>query len=183
MSKEFLLIDDDEVFLATMSRSLSRRGELVLSANNGEEALRLVAEKKPSRILLDLNLEEESGLQLLPQILKLHPVAHVILLTGYASVATAVEAMKKGAVNYLCKPATASDVLAAFAAESADVENDSSENESEESEMAPISIPRLEWEHIQRVLQENDGNISATARALGMHRRTLQRKLQKRSPK
>ena len=182
MAKEFLLIDDDDVFLTTMARSLSRRGEVVHTASNGEDALRLVAEKKPSSILLDLNLEGESGLQLFPQILKLHPIAHVILLTGYASVATAVEAMKKGAVNYLCKPATATDVLAAFAAEKDGIENEAA-NEQEDSEMAPISIPRLEWEHIQRVLQENDGNISATARALGMHRRTLQRKLQKRSPK
>jgi two-component system, response regulator RegA len=100
------------------------------------------------------------------------PEASLVVLTGYSSIATAVEATKSGASNYLCKPASIDEVLAAFGAgdSAAEIEvpND------------PISVERLEWEHIQRVLNDNDGNISATARALGMHRRTLQRKLQKR---
>ena len=96
----------------------------------------------------------------------------VVILTGYSSIATAVEAIKRGACNYLCKPADADDVLAALLSEHADLDTLVPEN--------PMSVDRLQWEHIQRVLTEHEGNISATARALGMHRRTLQRKLQKR---
>lgn len=181
MEDAILLIDDDEVFLHTMGRSLSRKGQTVYSAADPESALQLAVQHQPARVLLDLNLEGESGLQLLPQLLKLVPASQIIMLTGYASIATAVEAIKKGAADYLCKPATAKDVLAAFAkaAEASGIED----SETEGGELEPISIPRLEWEHIQRVLKENDGNISATARALGMHRRTLQRKLQKRAPR
>lgn len=180
MIDAILVVDDDEVFVNTMARSLTRRGESVLTATNIPDALVLLAREKPQKVLLDLNLDGESGLQALPQMLQLAPGVQVILLTGYASVATAVDAIKKGAVNYLCKPATAKDVIAAFAAES-EVQTDHDDGMDEP--LSPISIPRLEWEHIQRVLQENDGNISATARALGMHRRTLQRKLQKRPPR
>ena len=184
MEDALLLIDDDEVFLQTMSRSLSRKGETVYAASSPADALKLFARYQPTRVLLDLNLDGESGLQLLPQILDLCPTTRVILLTGYASIATAVEAIKKGAVDYLCKPATARDVLAAFAKDAESVEIAlGDEPGQKDTAMAPLSIPRLEWEHIQRVLKEHDGNISATARALGMHRRTLQRKLQKRAPR
>lgn len=179
MLDAILVVDDDEVFLSTMSRSLARRGETVFQADNIQDAIALLVDKKPQRVLLDLNLDGDSGLQALPQMLKLAPRTQIIMLTGYASVATAVEAIKKGAINYLCKPATATDVLTAFAQEN---EQEQPSGQVDDA-MEPISIPRLEWEHIQRVLQENEGNISATARALGMHRRTLQRKLQKRSPK
>ncbi|PIE41772.1 MAG: two-component system response regulator [Gammaproteobacteria bacterium] len=183
MLDAMLVVDDDEVFLSTMSRSLSRRGETVLTANNLNDAFTILVAKKPARVLLDLNMDGDSGLQALPQMLKLVPTTQVIMLTGYASVATAVEAIKKGAVNYLCKPATATDVLAAFAKENEQAADANQANPAQTDDgMEPISIPLLEWEHIQRVLAENDGNISATARALGMHRRTLQRKLQKRSP-
>lgn len=183
MENALLLIDDDDVFLNTMARSLTRRGETIYTASDGEEALRLISRVQPAKVLLDLNLDGESGLQLLPQLLKLAPNARVILLTGYASIATAVEAIKKGAVDYLCKPATANDVIAAFEKEAVREQHDPSEATPANDDLSPISIPRLEWEHIQRVLKENDGNISATARALGMHRRTLQRKLQKRAPR
>lgn len=184
MEDALLLIDDDEVFLQTMSRSLARKGETVCAANTPADALQLLSGHQPARVLLDLNLKGESGLQLLPQILSVCPSARVILLTGYASIATAVEAIKKGAVDYICKPATARDVLAAFAKDAESIEQAPEAPGAEDpAEMAPLSIPRLEWEHIQRVLKEHDGNISATARALGMHRRTLQRKLQKRAPR
>lgn len=179
MQNAILLVDDDEVFLATMGRSLQRRGETVYSASNINDAISLLSQQQPDKVLLDLNLDGESGLRVLPQMLALLPGVQIIMLTGYASVATAVEAIKKGADNYLCKPATATDVLAAFSQEPELEEKPPAV----EADLEPISIPRLEWEHIQRVLKENDGNISATARALGMHRRTLQRKLQKRSPK
>jgi two-component system response regulator RegA len=108
----------------------------------------------------------------LPKLLELDPEMRVLILTGYSSIATAVEAIKRGACNYLCKPADADDVLAALLSEHADLDTLVPEN--------PMSVDRLQWEHIQRVLTEHEGNISATARALGMHRRTLQRKLQKR---
>ena len=116
-----------------------------------------------------------SGLLALPQLLKQAPHARLVVLTGYSSIATAVEATKAGATNYLCKPATIDEILSAFEgsepATAATIPAD------------PISVERLEWEHIQRVLKDNDGNISATSRALDMHRRTLQRKLQKRPVK
>lgn len=182
MADAILLVDDDEVFLQAMARSLGRRGQSVHVAGDLETALTLLARERPDKVLLDLNLDGESGLQALPQMLALSPSSTIILLTAYASVATAVEAIKRGAANYLCKPATANDVIDAFAAEMGEVPAPGKEMPESEA-LEPISIPRLEWEHIQRVLQEHDGNISATARALGMHRRTLQRKLQKRPPK
>ena len=113
-----------------------------------------------------------SGLVLLPRLLELAPQSLIVVLTGYSSIVTAVEATRAGATNYLCKPATIEEILAAFAGST------SADNTPIASD--PISVERLEWEHIQRVLHEHDGNVSATARALGMHRRTLQRKLQKR---
>ncbi|WP_164887361.1 response regulator transcription factor [Hahella sp. KA22] len=169
-----LLIDDNQVFLQTLARSLSRRGESVLTASCGDEALAHLEDSSPSRAVLDLNLAGDSGLQLLSEMLQRQPQLQVVMLTGYSSIATAVEAIKRGALNYLCKPVTATELLAAFGEprEEAPVE-------SEVDTDATLSVRRLEWEHIQRVLQENEGNISATARALNMHRRTLQRKLQK----
>lgn len=170
MQTRILLIDDDETLLQVLARALSRRGLEVATARNGEEALRLCDELGPELISLDLKLEQETGLQLLPRLLQIQPDARIVLLTAYASVATAVDAIKLGAVNYLCKPADADQILAAFDYQPGE-EHDIKDN--------PLSVKRLEWEHIQQVLQQNDGNVSATARELGMHRRTLQRKLQK----
>jgi two-component system response regulator RegA len=174
MNRPLLLIDDDKVFLETLARSLQRRGETVLIASNSEEALQAIREFNPDRAVLDLNLAGESGLQLLTQMLEQSPQLRIIMLTGYASIVTAVDAMKRGALNYLCKPVNATQVLQAFG-EATEPE----EQEKEIEDTTPLSVDRLEWEHIQRVLHEHDGNISATARALNMHRRTLQRKLQK----
>ncbi len=171
----FLLIDDDATFTEVMARGLGRRGYEVHSCNDPALAVAQCANYQPSHILLDLNMPGTSGLILLPQLLEAAPTAKLVVLTGYSSIATAVEATKAGALNYLCKPAGIGEVLAAFeevpGTKPAEVPSD------------PISVDRLEWEHIQRVLTENGGNISATARALGMHRRTLQRKLQKRPVK
>ncbi len=167
-----LLVDDDEQFTAVMSRSLQRRGFDTLACHSAETAVSACAEFAPSHILLDLNMPETSGLIALPALLEAAPAARLVVLTGYSSIATAVAATRAGATNYLCKPATVDEVLAAF---------DGAANPAETAVPAdPISVERLEWEHIQRVLSDNDNNISATARALGMHRRTLQRKLQKR---
>ncbi len=168
----FLIVDDDPVFSQVISRSLTRRGYNTIVAESAEEALPLIEQHQPSLASLDLKMEGDTGLNLLPSLLKLVPDCKVIILTGYSSIATAVEAIKLGAVNYLPKPADTDEILAALKQTGA--------NPSQEIADKPMSVNRLTWEHIQKVLTENDGNISATARQLGMHRRTLQRKLQKR---
>ncbi|OOV88044.1 response regulator transcription factor [Oceanospirillum linum] len=168
----FLIVDDDPVFSQVMSRSLTRRGYNTIVAESAEEALPLIEQHQPSLASLDLKMEGDTGLNLLPRLLKLVPDCKVVILTGYSSIATAVEAIKLGAVNYLPKPADTDEILAALKQTGA--------NPSQEIADKPMSVNRLTWEHIQKVLTENDGNISATARQLGMHRRTLQRKLQKR---
>lgn len=170
--ERLLIVDDDEMFCHVMQRALTRRGFEVMVANDADEALALARRTPPQLATLDLKLEHSSGLKLLPDLLAIVPECRVVVLTGYSSIATAVEAMKLGAVNYLCKPADADEILTAFERDDGDPDIDIADN--------PPSINRVTWEHIQKVLQEHDGNISATARALGMHRRTLQRKLQKR---
>lgn len=167
-----LLVDDDPTFTRVLARAMSRRGLRVSTAGSAEEGLALAQQDTPDYAVLDLKMEGDSGLVLLPKLLELHADMRVVILTGYSSIATAVEAIKRGACNYLCKPADADDVLATLLSEHADLDTLVPEN--------PMSVDRLQWEHIQRVLAEHEGNISATARALGMHRRTLQRKLQKR---
>ncbi|RDB43163.1 DNA-binding response regulator [Halomonas sp. DQ26W] len=167
-----LIIDDDEMFCHVLSRAMTRRGFEVNVAHDADQAMSLARRHRPQFATLDLKLEHSSGLKLLPELLEVVPACRVVVLTGYSSIATAVEAIKLGAVNYLCKPADAEEILIALGREQGDPDAEVSDN--------PPSINRIAWEHIQKVLQENDGNISATARALGMHRRTLQRKLQKR---
>lgn len=168
----FLIVDDDPVFSRVIARSLTRRGYETLVAESAEDALPLIEEHQPSLASLDLKMEGDTGLTLLPQLLERVPDCKVVILTGYSSIATAVEAIKLGAVNYLPKPADTDEILAALQQTEANPEQEIAEK--------PMSVNRLTWEHIQKVLAENDGNISATARQLGMHRRTLQRKLQKR---
>lgn len=176
MNDTILLVDDDPTFNGILVRALQRRGLAAHGAASGEEALGLATELRPSRIVLDLNLSGQSGLALIPRLLAIDPDCRIVILTGYASIATAVDAIKLGAMQYLAKPVEVDAILAAFA-----------DAESTESGFAapdePLSVDRLEWEHIQRILREHDGNISATARALKMHRRTLQRKLSKRPVK
>ena len=167
-----LLVDDDPTFTRVMARAMGSRGLRVSVANSAEEGLSLAQKDMPDYAVLDLKMEGDSGLVLLPKLLELDNEMRVVILTGYSSIATAVEAIKRGACNYLCKPADADDVLTALISQHADLETLVPEN--------PMSVDRLQWEHIQRVLADHEGNISATARALGMHRRTLQRKLQKR---
>ena len=171
-----LVIDDDPVFNATLVRALSRRGLVVEGITEAADALPAAQRLRPSRIVLDLNLGGSSGLALIPPLLDMLPDCRIVVLTGYASIATAVDAIKLGAVQYLAKPVEVEAILNAFAQDVADPA---------EAEFAatPLSVDRLEWEHIQRVLHEHEGNISATARALKMHRRTLQRKLGKRPVK
>ncbi|MEH6569220.1 MAG: response regulator [Halioglobus sp.] len=168
-----LLIDDDTIFTEVMARGMQRRGFEVQECHSAEQAIKLSRAWQPDYILLDLNMPGISGLVALPRILEEAPRAKLVVLTGYSSIATAVEATKAGALNYLCKPATIEEVLRSFEGEIASVS-------APEIRADPLSVERLEWEHIQKVLQDNNGNISAAARALNMHRRTLQRKLQKR---
>ena len=169
-----LLVDDDQTFTRVMARALVRRGLRVQTASDAQEAMELARQERPDFAVLDLKMEGDSGLVLLPRLHELYPDLKVVILTGYSSIATAVEAIKRGACNYLCKPADADDVLTALLSDQADPDTLVPDH--------PMSVDRLQWEHIQRVLAEHDGNISATARALGMHRRTLQRKLGKHRP-
>ncbi|MFC6670058.1 response regulator transcription factor [Marinobacterium aestuariivivens] len=171
----FLVVDDDPTFTRVLSRALTRRGYSVTVARSAEEAGRLLEQWVPDLVSVDLKMEGASGLRLIPVLRAASADMRILVLTGYASIVTAVEAIKLGATNYLPKPADADQILAALAQNEGDADT--------EVEAQPMSVDRLEWEHIQKVLTEHDGNISATARALGMHRRTLQRKLLKRPVK
>jgi two-component system response regulator RegA len=168
-----LIIDDDPTFNAVLVRTLERRGYPARGAGDPAAALAIAAEMRPLQVVLDLNLNGSSGLALIPRLLDLNPACRIVVLTGYASIATAVDAIKLGAVQYLAKPVEIDAILSAFE----DADEPGRELAAPDE---PLSVDRLEWEHIQRVLNENEGNISATARALKMHRRTLQRKLAKR---
>lgn len=168
-----LLVEDDAVFAGVLSRALQRRGFEVVVAANATDALQHARGVRPRHAVVDLKLGEDSGLVLIPALLAVVPSMRVLLLTGYASIATAVEAIKRGAHDYLAKPVDADTVVRALLA-------------GHETVPEPIDAPettlplrRLEWEHIQRTLHECHGNISEAARRLGMHRRTLQRKLEK----
>ena len=167
-----LVIDDDPLFNRVLTRALTQRGHAVFSAHGVEEAAALAREKRPALAVLDLNIDGTSGLTLIAPLLAANADCRIVVLTGYASIATAVDAIKLGAAHYLAKPTDVDAILAAFGSHAAGVEP--------VAPSKPLSVDRLEWEHIQRVLKEHDGNISATARALKMHRRTLQRKLMKR---
>lgn len=173
MNERILVIDDDPTFNAVLTRALTRRGFEAAGVTGAEAALAVLQVHPPSRVVLDLNLGGASGLALIRPLLDANPDCRIVVLTGYASIATAVDAIKRGAVQYLAKPVEVEAVLAAFA-ERAPLEPAANVDHT------PLSVDRLEWEHIQRVLGEHEGNISATARALNMHRRTLQRKLMKR---
>ncbi len=174
--QHFLLVDDDETFASILARSLGRRELATTTANSPGQVLALMDKDGMtfSHAILDLNMGQASGLSLIPQLLQRDSNIKIIVLTGYSSIATTVEAMKRGARNYLCKPASVDEILAAF-----EESNNGEQAATVEIENTPLSVDRLEWEYIQKTLAEHDGNISATARALGMHRRTLQRKLQK----
>jgi two-component system response regulator RegA len=175
MTTDFLIVDDDPTLAGMLERVLQRRGFSTASASDAIQALQLASSTNFERAIVDLKLGNDSGLLLIRELKLRHPKLAIIMLTGYSSISTAVEAVKLGAVNYLCKPADADEILAAF--------SEQKQQPSTEPTYIPLSVDRLEWEHIQKILQENDGNISATARALGMHRRTLQRKLHKRPVK
>jgi len=166
-----LLVDDDAVFVEILARAMVKRGFEVETARAFQDALVAIARGRHDFAVVDLKMPGGSGLALVERLKQRNPQVRIVVLTGFASVATAVEAIKLGAIHYLPKPADADEIVAAFGRE----QGDSSAQVSSQ----PLSVGRLEWEHIQKILSENTGNVSATARALNMHRRTLQRKLGK----
>ena len=170
-----LLVDDDEVFRTRMARALRDRGYDVRTAAGFDEALALATQDSPELALVDLRIPGRGGLELVKGLRALDGATRVVVLTGYGSIATAVEAMRLGAVHYLSKPADADDVVAAFS------KGDDAAPRADQEVGAP-SLARAEWEHMQRVLADCGGNISDAARRLGLHRRSLQRKLQKTPP-
>ncbi len=170
-SPSLLLVDDDETFRSVLTRVLQRRGFCVQQAGSEAEAVACAEAESPEYAVVDLKLGGDSGLAVVKALHVLDAETRIVVLTGYASIATAIEAIKLGATHYLAKPATAEEIVAAF---------QRIEGSVEAIDASPMSVSRVEWEHINRVLAENEGNISATARALKMHRRTLQRKLAKR---
>lgn len=174
MKASILLIEDDGTFSATLSRALRRRGHVVSVAATPETALNAAGTQAPDWIILDLNLGGVSGLSLIAPLRACLPKACIVVLTGYASISTAVDAIKLGATQYLAKPVDVDTLLHTFRQASAEVPVPAT---SLSPPAVPMSVDRMEWEHLQRVMREHQGNISATARALNMHRRTLQRKL------
>jgi two-component system response regulator RegA len=160
-----LVVDDDEPFRTRLARSLASRGHDVASAGSVEEAVRIARAFQPNRAVIDLRMADGSGLDVLSELGREHPGLQSVLLTGYGSIATATEAVRRGALDYLTKPVDADDVLRAF------------QPGADEPAATVPSLQRVEWEHIQRVLADCGGNVSKAARLLGLHRRTLQRKL------
>ncbi|KAA8919179.1 MULTISPECIES: response regulator transcription factor [Xanthomonas] len=171
-----LLVDDDPLYLRTLQRTLARRGLETRTADSAAAALALAAEAPPDYALIDLKLGDESGLALIQPLRAIRADMRILLVTGYASIATAVEAIKLGADDYLPKPATVPMILRAIGLEAE--EDDDEDGSDVPDAMTPLS--RLQWEHIQQAMHETGGNVSAAARLLGMHRRSLQRKLAKR---
>jgi two-component system response regulator RegA len=167
--QHMLIIDDDSTLVMVLERAMVRRGFTVSTALTGAQALKACKQNPPSHISLDLKLTQETGLSLIPQLKTLAPQSRIVMLTAYASIATAVDAIKLGAHQYLCKPADADQLLHAF--------GDEQSIKDVTEPQQPTSAKRLEWELIAQTMQKNDGNVSASARELGMHRRTLQRKL------
>lgn len=173
-SHRLLIVEDDESYRSLLSRSLQRRGFEVRCAADADSALATCAAFRPAYVLLDLNLQGDSGLNLIRPLLAYVADARIVILTGYASIQTTVAAMRLGACHYLPKPANTGDIIRALLDDGVAVDTRVDEEQ--------LSVQHLQWEYIQRKLAENDGSISATARALKMHRRTLQRKLAKRRP-
>lgn len=172
-----LLVDDDEVFRRRLARAFEERGFDTRTAGSFDEAVALAREESPEFAVVDLRMPGQSGLELVRALKDIDPATKVVVLTGYGSIATAIDAVRLGASNYIPKPADADDIVAAFARGEAPP-LDPPDPEYEE---AP-SLARAEWEHINRVLSDCGGNISEAARRLGIHRRSLQRKLQKYPP-
>ncbi len=172
--KSLLLVDDDEQFVKRLARAMEKRGFEVETAESVTEGRAIAMARPPAYAVVDLRLEDGNGLDVVEAIRERRPDSRVVVLTGYGAIATAVAAVKIGATDYLSKPADANDVTAALLA---------TEDALPPPPDNPMSADRVRWEHIQRVYELCDRNVSETARRLNMHRRTLQRILAKRSPK
>lgn len=172
MSTPILLVDDDVRFRERLAKALGDRGIEVWQAADRDSALEIAASRRIERAILDLRMPGAHGLRVLRELLELHPGAAIVMLTGFFSIATTVDAIRLGARDYLVKPCDADRILSAF-------ERESGEAEEGELQLETPSLARIEWEHIERVLRECGGNISKAARVLGIHRRTLQYKLSK----
>lgn len=167
-----LIVEDDATAASLLARALGRHGYAVDTAASVQQALEAKARGPLQAAIVDLRLDHDSGLRLIPELVSSHPGIRIVVLTGYASITTAVEAIKMGATDYLAKPVDMTELLGALGGERKQAPHD--------PPFHRPSVRRFEWEYIQKVLAEHDGNISKTARALGMPRRTLQRKLAKR---
>jgi two-component system response regulator RegA len=169
-----LILDDDTPFRTRLGRAMEKRGFTVVTCETVSEAKREVRDNPPAFAVLDMRLEDGNGLDVVDQLHDARPDCKMVMLTGYGNLATAVSAVKRGAVDYLAKPADADDVCKALLAE---------RGEAPEPPENPMSADRVRWEHIQRVYELCGKNVSETARRLNMHRRTLQRILAKRAPR
>lgn len=169
----FLIVDDDEAFRGRLVKALQSRRLEAHGAASAGEALKVAAGVRPQAAVVDLRMPGASGLDLVPELAACCPGIQIVVLTGYGSIATAVEAVRRGAVNYLTKPLDADQILAAF---------DRRGTTLPPPRVETPSLARVEWEHIQRTLHDCHGNISRAARKLGLHRRSLQRKLAKLPP-
>jgi two-component system response regulator RegA len=172
--KTLLILDDDAAFRTRLARALEQRGFEVTAVGSVAEASEIAAKSAPAYAVLDLRLEDGSGLSVVEALSKHRPDCRVVMLTGYGAIATAVAAVKAGAIDYLAKPADPEDIVKALLA---------APNETPEPPDNPMSADRIRWEHIQRVYELCGHNVSETARRLNMHRRTLQRILAKRAPR
>lgn len=171
--RSLLLLDDDEPFLRRLAKAMERRGFEVQTAGTVAEGRAIASARAPAYAVCDLRLEDGNGLDVVETIRDRRPDSRIVVLTGYGAIATAVAAVKMGATDYLSKPADANDIINALLTKGADLP-DPPDN--------PMSADRVRWEHIQRIYEMCDRNVSETARRLSMHRRTLQRILAKRSP-
>lgn len=175
-ASSILLVDDTYVLRQRLSMAMQQRGFRVETAGNYEEAVEVFQSRPTELAVLDLRMPGKSGLELLRTLLKLNPEIRVIILSGFGSIPASIDAVRAGAVNFLSKPADADDILSAF------VRGDSPSVPAGAVAFPAPSLARNEWEHIHRVLSDCGGNISEAARRLGIHRRSLQRKLRKRAP-
>ena len=174
IDKSLLIIDDDSPFRERLSRAMEKKGFIVSQAEGVKSAISFVRAKKPAFVVVDLRLGDGNGLQVVKEIQNLKINSRIVMLTGYGNIPTAVAAIKEGAIDYLAKPADADDVEKALLA---------NPNEKPKPPENPMSADRVKWEHIHRVFELCNRNVSETARRLKMHRRTLQRILSKRSPR
>ena len=176
-SSAILIVDDEVFFRERLVKAFIKRGFIVFQAGNYDEAIAMIEKHRPLMAIVDLKMPGKSGLEVVRHGLKIHQGMKIVVLTGYGSIATAIDAIRLGAHNYILKPADVGDILCSFTREpDLDIEIT-------DGDIIPPSLARTEWEHINRVLSDCNGNISETAKRLGIHRRTLQRKLYKFPPK